>query len=459
MDALPKELELQILSHLSRPDLLALRLTNRYYANIVKPYVFGTILHLTGTRKQDWDWWFDKHSEIPNPLGLSKRVEYAKLDEAVEEVLSLAPFVKILEFSPAFYRDGFWDDYRRHLEQEAEEPIDHNEWDHDDDAFEEDPEGRVWETRQQRAEREAPLIEAAEEVWEEAIAAQHANADKIKQSMSLLIGKLDALQKIEVNSWKFGKFMGLEVESEDIDEQWWDPSEERRSDNSFTWKMFETLAEGLYYAGRQVEDLNIHNLILSHVNDSTATKHAFQCLTRLTLSFDKIELFLEAAPSARLGKLLEAAQQTLQHLTLNFGERHPWLPQRGVHTLDNILNNDPLVFPHLISFSLTSLILSGTSLINFLEVQPSLTSVSFSCIFLATPRVKWQTVANALPPAVRTFKISNLGHEPHAGFEPPVAYNWIGQWYPYEDPINGWRLPDRTDEGVRIRGVTLQRAD
>lgn len=107
MEGLPKELELQILSHLSRPDLLALRLTNRYYATVVKPFVFGTILHLTGTRKQDWDWWFHKYPDIPNPLGLSKKVEYAKLNEVVEEVLSLAPFVKILEFSPAFYREGW----------------------------------------------------------------------------------------------------------------------------------------------------------------------------------------------------------------------------------------------------------------------------------------------------------------------------------------------------------------
>lgn len=144
---------------------------------------------------------------------------------------------------------------------------------------------------------------------------------------------------------------------------------------------------------------------------------------------------------------------------MNFGERHPWLPQRGVHTLDNVLNKDPLVFPRLISFSITSLIISGTSLISFLKVQPSLTTVSLKAIYLGTAGVTWQTIVDALPPTVRTCEVSGLGHEPHAGFEAPVAYNWIGDWYPYEDPLRGWRLPDRTDEWVRIRDVTLQRAD
>lgn len=73
-------------------------------------------------------------------------------------------------------------------------------------------ERRVWERRQQRPEREAALIEAVEKVWEEAIAAQHANADKVKASVRLLMGKIDALQKIKVDSWKFGEFMGLKVE-------------------------------------------------------------------------------------------------------------------------------------------------------------------------------------------------------------------------------------------------------
>lgn len=101
-----------------------------------------------------------------------------------------------------------------------EEPIDGGEWEADDDASDEDPEGifmnmaerRIWENRQQRPEREAALIEAAEKVWEEAIAAQHANRERVKESMRLLVGEMNALEKIEVDSWKFGKFMGLEVE-------------------------------------------------------------------------------------------------------------------------------------------------------------------------------------------------------------------------------------------------------
>jgi hypothetical protein len=100
MENLSTELLQEILSHLSCPDLLSLRFTNKYFSTITAPYVFS-LLHFSGESRKEWhDEFGIQHS------GRSKIVEYGNMKDVVEKVLPIAQHVKEFKFRPRFYRDG-----------------------------------------------------------------------------------------------------------------------------------------------------------------------------------------------------------------------------------------------------------------------------------------------------------------------------------------------------------------
>lgn len=103
MDSLPKELYLEIFSHLSHTDQLSVSRVCRLFAVLVKPLLFS-VLSFNGNAQNTW---YD-HTWKLHHYGRKKTVETAYLAAAVDEVIEMeiALYVKTFKFSPAFYVDG-----------------------------------------------------------------------------------------------------------------------------------------------------------------------------------------------------------------------------------------------------------------------------------------------------------------------------------------------------------------
>jgi hypothetical protein len=103
MQSLPKELYLEVFSHLSHTDQLQVSQTCRLFAHLVKPLLFK-VLNFDGSTQKTW---YDSTWKFQH-FGRKKTVETAHLASAVDEVIEMgiAPYVKTLKFSPAFYVDG-----------------------------------------------------------------------------------------------------------------------------------------------------------------------------------------------------------------------------------------------------------------------------------------------------------------------------------------------------------------
>lgn len=103
MDSLPKELHLEIFSHLSHNDQLSISNTCRSFSYLVKPLLFS-VLVFAGQAQRDY---FDHGVNIQHH-GRKKTVDLTQLDDAVDEILSLgiAPFVKEFRFKPFRYAFG-----------------------------------------------------------------------------------------------------------------------------------------------------------------------------------------------------------------------------------------------------------------------------------------------------------------------------------------------------------------
>lgn len=96
MKSLPKEIQLEIFTHLSHADQRSISKTCSSFAHLVRPLLFS-VLNFDGSPQNHADHGSRK-----------KAVDIAQLETAVEEVLNLgiAPYVKTFQFSPKRYRKG-----------------------------------------------------------------------------------------------------------------------------------------------------------------------------------------------------------------------------------------------------------------------------------------------------------------------------------------------------------------
>jgi hypothetical protein len=103
---LPKELYLEIFSHLPQRHLLSLSLTCRSFAALARPLIFEEISFVGDVQHGRY---YSEGDQI-NVLypGRSKTVDMLSLDANVNELIKLgiAPYVKKLKFGPKYYIDG-----------------------------------------------------------------------------------------------------------------------------------------------------------------------------------------------------------------------------------------------------------------------------------------------------------------------------------------------------------------
>ncbi|CAH0022631.1 unnamed protein product [Clonostachys rhizophaga] len=437
MERMPVELLRNVLQELDPSSLKNVRLASKRCAELATPILFS-VIKLVGEGQI--------LSRVPDPQFYPKRsVEFGKLHESIAEVLPLACNATRLVFAPAFYREGFWDDYREYLHDLMEAPVDKDDSDFSEDGSEDGSEGededededereeRRYEARIQaviarraaRPEVERDQIREAEEHWNLRRQEQEANSERVEASLLELILCIN-LKEVEIQEWEFSDFGGLHFESYEIDGI--------RKVSSPTAHHLHLIARCLHKCGRHIEKLNVRALNPEVIQDSPAMRFAFEGLRHLRLDIYHVDSVLEDSSfDHALPKLLEHAGPTLERLELVCGSSWPQLPSRGVHLLGKIFNHKEtsksLSFPNLRSFGLVSLIVSTTSLLEFLTAQPKIAKVEFSYVYLATSGMGWEYLASALPASVETLEVSGrVGHEPIAGFETPIAYNWCADW-------------------------------
>ncbi|CAH0044722.1 unnamed protein product [Clonostachys solani] len=447
MERMPIELFRNVLHELDPSSLKNVRLASKRCAELATPILFS-VIKIFGPGQNLCLFIGTQHYP-------KRSVEFGKLHEAIDEILPIARGATQLVFAPSFYRQGFWDDYRRYLNQQIEEPVDELDMDYfedgDEDEDEDESEGETeedrWEARVQaviarraaRPDVERDLIRVAEEHWSLRRQEQEANSERVEASLIELISRTN-LKEIEIQEWEFDGFGGLDFFSYEIGGN--------RKDSSPTAHYLHVIASCLYKCGRHIEKLHVHELNPELIQDSPAMRFAFEGLRHLRLDIYDVDSLLENSSfDHALPKLLEHAGPTLERIELVSGSKWPQLPSRGVHLLSKIFNrketNTLLCFPNLRSFRLVSLIVSTTSLLEFVAAQPKITNLEFSYVYLATSGMGWTSLASALPASVETWEVSGrLGQEPTPGFNPPIAYNWCADWNYAEDPLpleTGWK--------------------
>jgi hypothetical protein len=102
MDALPREVYLEVFTHLPHRDLLSVSKTCRTFAYLVKPLLFS-FLSFDGQSQRTSPYWSPRTPFQAPDYGRLKTVDVRYLDAAVDEVISLgiAPLVKTFKFTPA----------------------------------------------------------------------------------------------------------------------------------------------------------------------------------------------------------------------------------------------------------------------------------------------------------------------------------------------------------------------
>ncbi|CAG9947009.1 unnamed protein product [Clonostachys rosea f. rosea IK726] len=457
MERMPVELLRNVLQELDPSSLKNVRLASKRCSELATPILFS-VIKLAGEGQI--------FSHVVDPQRYPKRsVEFGKLHEAIAEVLPLARSATRLVFAPAFYREGFWDDYRAYLHEQMEEPVDEVDIDYsedgdvdggDDGGDDEDEDGEESESeteedryeariqaviarRAARPEVERDQIREAEEHWNLKRQEQEVNSERVEASLLELISCTN-LKEIEIQEWEFSGFGGLDFESYEIDGI--------RKVSSPTAQHLHLIARCLHKCGRHIEKLQVRALNPEMIQDSPAMRFAFEGLRHLRLDINHVDSLLEDSSfDHALPKLLEHAGPTLERLEMVSGSSWPQLPSRGVHSLGKIFNHKgtskSLSFPNLRSFRLVSLIISTTSLLEFLTSQPKIAKLEFSYVYLATSGMGWKSLASALPASVEIWEVSGrLGHEPVAGFEPPIAYNWCADWNYFGKQLlteTGWK--------------------
>ncbi|KAH7391511.1 hypothetical protein BKA64DRAFT_677812 [Cadophora sp. MPI-SDFR-AT-0126] len=439
LNSLSIELHHNIVESICHADLKSLRLVNKHFA-VVAAWPLFKILHFSGPASLKI---LPGHDDIPQ----RNNVEYGRLHEAIDAASALAQYTKTFQFNLAYYREGFWQDYREYIEAQMHEPLDgadlEDDYSEDSDEVEdfeiriERAVERVKERRNSRLAREASLIEEGERFFRWKMEEQVFNAGRISSALKSLFEAMTALEKVEIAPWEFQDFKELVFDSSAVDTE--------RGDSSFTALMTESLAEAMESADKHVKSLHLTGLDPESLHVTSATRHLFAGLKHLKVDILSVEFMLESAPvSSTFAKLFECCHKTLQSLEIMAGGNWPQLPARGEHDLLKIFSDEQdkakaaPVFPELRFLGLGSLILNTTSLISFIVSQPQLQSLSFNYIYLATSNIGWPALISSFPDSVKHWRASGqLGHEPFTGYAPPLAYNWIGKW----DPLAGGGLP------------------
>ncbi|KAI1320053.1 hypothetical protein F5Y16DRAFT_92313 [Xylariaceae sp. FL0255] len=492
LSSLPLELKSRIASFLYPDDLVCRRFVNHDWAVVTSRPLFE-ILRFSG-RPQDESiaWNFGPNAEhIVTPskfgrtdyAGRKKTADFSQLSETIKEIMELGlhGYTKTFVFDPAYYRDGFWQDYRMLLENEMHEPpdeadldynvierehnlgiyafIDNESRDEDDDSGsnlsnfsvttpDDDDDVDVYELamerliqrREQRPEREAAAIEAAEALWAEKMATQTANEDEIVVALASMFEGMNCLDKIQVRPWEFSTWPGTEsCNSYQVDVL-------RRGSFKSVF-MTGILARALEAAGRHIRSLHVIEFFIEHFHDTPATRYLFTGLRELSLDMIHIESLNEQAQTSQVMlKVFKCALPMLQRLSLGAGGKWPHLCDRGAHSLLKMLGDvedeSPLVFPKLEYLFLRGMILSTPALLRFINAQPSLKRLEFSELYLATRGFGWPKFIEALPINITICEVRDSpGHEPHEmPDDDPVAYNWMTKWSPKPDDIPGWEM-------------------
>ncbi|KAI1340715.1 hypothetical protein F5Y15DRAFT_49442 [Xylariaceae sp. FL0016] len=449
MESLSLELVANVAESLPCPnDLMSLRLVSRRYADIAAPFLFKT-LRLAGPQQDDHVY-TDGRTNGSRYLGWKKPVEFGCLHTAIDEILgvSIARHVQTITFDPAYYREGFWEDYLVYVQEQLEEPIDEADLDYDSDgsdASDDDYERamrRAQEERQTRLERELPAINEARAIWDTKMAQQAVNEKSVVEALTKLFESMCVLEKIEIMPWEFHAIMGLDL---------WSgfQFDNLRDEASPSVYFLRIISRALKSANKRLKYLSVSEVVPEHLLDDEATRHIFTGLQHLRLAIPKVGMMLEDAPiSSTFIQLFRCTAPTLQRLEIIGGSKWPQLPERGSHSLMKILCNGneetPLLFPNLEFLRLGSYILSTSALIKFIAAQPKLMKLHFDHIYLATPELGWPSVALALPANVRAWEVTgNNGHFPMNDSGPLVAYNWHQSWKPSQTPLPtkyGWRM-------------------
>jgi hypothetical protein len=107
MADLPKEVYLEIFSHLPQRYLLSISQTCRSFAALAKPLIFEEVSFAGDVQQGRYYLEGDQFISVLYP-GRSKTVDMLSLETSVDEIIELgiAPYVKKFKFGPKHYIDG-----------------------------------------------------------------------------------------------------------------------------------------------------------------------------------------------------------------------------------------------------------------------------------------------------------------------------------------------------------------
>ncbi|KAH9906457.1 hypothetical protein F4778DRAFT_726087 [Xylariomycetidae sp. FL2044] len=440
MNVLPPELQQKVAVYLRPADIKSLRLVNKHFAAIGLRPLFG-VLRFSGNDE------------------CKKTTEFGRIHEAVDEILSssFAQNVKKLIFDPAYYREGFWQDYLAYIEAQLNETPDEPYLSDDasDDVSEDDWEAmmeRVTQRRLTRANREASSIEAAEAFWAQKISEQDKNRGAITNALVALFRTTQGLDIIEIRPWEFRNFKDLKFSS------WHDVDSPQRH-SSPTVRFLDIIAQALKTADHHIKHLQVSEVVPELLSNIPATRFVFTGLQHLTLGIMHVDFLLESTqPSLVFTELFKCALPTLTSLEILGGGKWPQLPATGLHSLLKILSTgdgeSPLIFPRLEFLHLRSLILSTNPLLQFLSAQPNLARLELGYVYLAAPEFGWSMMAAAIPRKVRRWRAyGKLGYELLPSNLTIYAYNWFKRWDPSGESLPGWEGIEHAPDDHEFRRI------
>ncbi|KAI3335397.1 hypothetical protein F4824DRAFT_155985 [Ustulina deusta] len=436
----------------------------------VKPTL--SILQYRRPQDEPPSWNFGPHAEyLPYPANLGrpracrmKTVEFGRLSDTVKEVISLAlhRYTRTFVFDPAYYRNGFWDDYRLMLEAAMDEPLDEADLDDNDiDQIEYEYRVGAWAEseyesdsskssvdilglalerervrRVLRLDLEAGAINEAIAHWHKKMEEQTTNEAEILTALAKLFRGMSCLEKIQVRPWEFSKWPGLRsCNSYEVDSQ--------RGHLGFCSSlMTEFVAQALESAGRHIQHLQIIEFCPAQFHNTPATRHLFTGLRQLSLDQFSMPPLEESQPSGVMAKLLQCALPTLERLSVGAGAKWPEIQGDGEDalfrkTLGMQGEDSPLVFPRLEFVQFRGMIFDGPILLRFLSAQPCLRRLEFTHVVLGPNGLRWPEFLGALPDRIKSCQLlEDFRHEPIEGGDP------TGRWDPEVDPIpihSGWK--------------------
>ncbi|KAH7305434.1 hypothetical protein B0I35DRAFT_483798 [Stachybotrys elegans] len=398
MDRMPAELRQEVLQHLDKGSLKALRLANKSWASDAASLLFQ-VLRIYGPDKLK--------SNRPGP-GPPRRVEFGKLHQALPEVAPVAQYVKSLVFAPGYYRQGHWDDYREYLQDQVvnggPEPIEVMDVEDacQDDKAELERYRRIWAAelaeRQARPAKEEPQIVQAEQVWALKRQEQQQNQEVIERALVELLREM-ILEDLEIRPWVIQQYQGL---------QFLRGLDDDHRDSSPIQEYVDMLARCLHLSGRRLTKLHLHNYHLEFLQEP------YSALAHLRhLRLETRHLGYNPASGSILSTFLQPCRAALEHMEVIYTCRN-YQESDGVATLRTLLADETsnLGFPNLRHLYLENLMVDTQALVEFLTAQPRLLSVEFRSVRLMSPLGwGWHALVMALPRTIEYWYASGILYE------------------------------------------------